>query len=405
MYLRFIFLIIFFSVGRIIAQELPEEEIQANINTYFDNFDVNIIYPTVSAVKNFGSSTSVNARILVDVISAASTRCHFDSVYSFMNLKNNIVNKSGKVDAFTSATKMVKDGGHGGGDNTPDELRGEFVFGITQFFDEISVSVNNIYSQEHDYSSETVSGSVNIPMAKKNTILKVGVIKSWDKNFPKSRLWTGKKDVITANATLSQIFTQNFHGQFEFSYSNLSGYLSDPYQIVQVWHENNTRLDSVSFYEPISPDKRNRYALGIRGLYGLDENSSITLGYRYYADDWKVQSHTISTLYQRQVYDDNILYGIGWRIYFQLKADFYKETYYTVEQYMTVDPKLKDLYSNELQFKITLNGKIVPLIYNEKYEVNGNLNIYQRTTTTSDWFSRKKTLYAYLFSFGFRYLL
>ena len=130
------------------SQELPPDELQMNLNGYFDNFRVQIVYPDISIKKSIGEFTSLNARYLVDVISAASMKSHFDNVFSFESEKRGI-------DAYSSATP--KD--HGGGDDYPDEMRHEIGAGITQIIGEWTLSLNNIYSFENDYSSETIAFS------------------------------------------------------------------------------------------------------------------------------------------------------------------------------------------------------------------------------------------------------
>ena len=56
------------------AQELPEEELQVNISSYFDNFNVNVVYPDVSVKKSLSETTGINGRFLVDVMSCASMK-------------------------------------------------------------------------------------------------------------------------------------------------------------------------------------------------------------------------------------------------------------------------------------------------------------------------------------------
>ncbi|TAL70895.1 MAG: DUF3570 domain-containing protein [Bacteroidetes bacterium] len=392
LFIKLLLFVIFivFQYSMLIAQQLPANEIQVDFNSYFDNYGVEIIYPEVSFSKSVSENTSINGRVLVDVITTASMKSHFDSVYSFANTSKGL-------DAFTSASKRT----HGGSDNNPDELRGEFGIGVVQLFDEVNVSLTNLYSIEHDYSSETIAGSISVPMAKKNTTIQLGLVKSWDKIFPQTRTWIEDKSVISSTLTLSQIFSTGFIGQIELFYSNLSGFLSDPYQVVTV-----VNFDSAFFqkYENIYPDYRNRGAAGLRTIIRLNDVSSLQLAYRYYLDDWEVKSHTISALYEHLFFDEKLLFGAGIRSYFQTKAKFFKAEYNKLEEYMSVDPKLNGMISNELEFNFSLNGSLIPIIENEKLEFNGRFNFYIRKTDSPDWHSRYDVLYAYLMSAGFRFL-
>ncbi len=373
-----------------LAQELPQDELQVNINSYFDNFGVNVIYPEVSVQKAVSNTTSLSGRILTDVITAASMKCHFDSVYSFENIKQGI-------DAYTSASKRTA----GGADNTPDEFRGEFGLGLTQMFGDVSLALNNLYSIEHDYSSETITGSLAVPFAKKNTILQLGIVKSWDKNFPQTRIWTAKKNALSSSLTLTQILGTGFIAQMELFYSYLNGFLSDPYQVVTIY---NVDSNFVRLYETIEPSTRNRGAAGIRGIYRLSDLSSLELGYRYYTDDWNVKSHTLSGKYQRLFHNNQIILGLSDRVYFQTKAFFFKDIYSVEEPYMTVDPKLNGVFSNEIELNLTMNGDLLPMINDDKAEMSARFQFYIRRTDSPDWFSRFNILYSYLLSIGFRYL-
>lgn len=387
------------------AQELAPDEVQINFNSYFDNARVSIVYPDVYVNKSLGEKTTINGRYLVDVISSASMRSHFDRVYSTQASKVGI-------DAYTSASKRT----NGGGDDTPDEMRHEFSFGINHIFGDFTVSLNNIYSTEHDYTSETIAASISMPFAKKNTIVNLGLVRSFDKSSPETRSWTADKDVWSVNMSLSQIVSLDFIAQAELFYSNLSGFLSDPYQVVKVLDTTNMKL---AMYEPVSPDTRNRYAVGLKGLYRVSENSSAELGYRYYTDDWSINSHTINAKYNRMMSDDKIVMSVGYRFYTQSAADFYKPTYYAgvdasttvvggneivTTNYMTVDTKLDKLNTNEVSMRWTFNGELVPMIRNEKMELSTQFQYFIRTSEHPDWHSGYKTLYAYLFSIGFRYL-
>lgn len=391
--IRFTFLcilILLFKITEGKSQELPHDEIQVDFNSYFDNFGVSIIYPEVSFSKSISEGTSINGRVLVDVITTASMKSHFDSVYSFVNSKQGI-------DAFTSASKR----NHGGSDNYPDELRGEFGIGLVQLIDEATISITNLYSIEHDYSSETIAGSFSIPFAKKNTTVQLGLVKSWDKIFPQTRNWTTDKSVISTTLTLTQIFSTDFIAQLEFFYSNSEGFLSDPYQVITVVNYDSSYLQK---FENIYPVYRNRAASGLRTVLRLSDISSLQLGYRYYIDDWDVKSHTISVLYQHQLFEDKLLLGAGIRTYIQGKAKFFKAEYKEPEEYMSVDPKLNGIFSNEFEFNLSLNGSLIPIIENEKLELNARVNFYIRKTDSPDWHSKYDKLYALLMSIGFRFL-
>jgi hypothetical protein len=380
------------------AQELPEEELQVNISSYFDNFNVNVVYPDISVKKSLSETTGINGRFLVDVMSCASMRSIFKNVYSTQHVKT----YNNDIDAYTSATKNL----NGGGDNDPDDYRLEGTFGITHILGDWTLSLTNIYSYEKDYTSNTLIGKVSMPFAKKNTIVDVGLIRSWDKISPQVKHWTADKDVISCDVSITQILGKNLLSQLNLSYSNAQGFLAEPYQVVKIFdfqHEDPAYSRTVQYYEPISPEHRNRVAAGLRTIYGLSEVSSITMGYRIYRDDWEIMSHTLSALYQRSFSDDKIIMGLGFRYYTQSSAYFYKKHYDTVYSYMTVDSKMKEMYTNDIHFNINVAGDKMPLIDNEDINFISSIRFYWRHTDSPDWHSGLYDLYAYMFSIGFKY--
>lgn len=365
------------------AQDAPADEVQVNLNSYFDNFNVKIYYPTLSLTKRFSDSTSVTARYLVDVISAASMRSHFD------------------VDGVTSATQ--KD--DGGGDDKPDEIRHEFSLGVTDIMrrgllPNGSLSVNAIYSREHDYSSFTLAAMFSHLMAKKNTTLQAGVVRSWDRVFPQIRDWRASKDVLSLSLGLTQILSPRMISQLLFSYNESEGLLHDPYQVVQVIDG-----DQVLTLEPVHPESRIRRAVGARLNYKLDRASVLNGALRYYWDSWQITSWTASLQYQRQL-SAAVTVGAGLRRYTQTAAYFFAERYDTPAPYMTVDTKLDANVSNDYEIKLSLNGghwRTVPVLADPNLQLNMQLNFYHRRSATPDWHSRARDLYAYIFTFGIRY--
>lgn len=351
---------------------LPDDELQVNANFYGDNGITIIGYPSISVSKKIMSSTSLNAKYLIDGISSATMKSRFD------------------IDGISSATTMSS----GGGDDVPDEVRHEFVTGVTQLIADATFSVNSIYSIEHDYESTSLILSSSIPFNQENTVLTAGYTGSWDESFPQIREWTKKKRVNSYSLGLSQILSKTMVGQIDASISENYGFQSDPYQVVQIISNDN-----IQFLENTHPNERWRYAIGAKTIFMVENDASLQLGYRYYYDTWEVHSHTLSLLYQFRTDNESWLHGFGLRSYYQTNAYFYKEFYDGQEEFRTVDSKLKELYSNELQYKATY----YPDVENKSFSYNGHFNIYQRKTATRDWITRNKDLYAVIFGVGLRW--
>ena len=363
------------------GQEVPADELQVNLNGYFDNFRVTVVYPTVSLTKQVRETTSLTGRYLVDVISAASMKSRFD------------------VDGVTSATSRR----HGGGEGGLDEVRHEVGLGVTQLLSKATVSVNGIYSTEHDYTSRTLAAQLAYPFARQNTTLRLGIVRSWDQVFPQTRSWTEDKRIFTLSGGLTQVLGKRLIAQLDVSYAENTGLLSDPYQVVTI-----LQGEAVSTFEPVHPDRRRRKAAGLRANYRLTPRWVLHLGYRYYWDDWDVRSHTMSTRFQHR-FPADIRVSLGTRTYLQSKAFFFEADYSAPVPLMAVDSKLDQGYSAELQVNAVFGpsslGRVplLKLFANEKVELNLSFNAYLRHTASPDWHSRFRNLYAYIVSIGYRY--
>jgi hypothetical protein len=401
--LRKIILSIFLLSVSLIGQETPDNELQVNFNGYFDNFNVHILYPSLSLKKKIGPSTSFNGRYLVDAITAASMRSRFgvDGVTSATSPNGIGPQPGGGIDGVTSATSRT---GGSQPENTFDEVRHEMGAGLTQTLGKGSASINGLVSTEHDYSSRTLAGQISYPFAKKNTVFQFGAVRSWDRVFPDTRTWTRNKDVISLSGGFTQILSTRAIAQVDASYTVNKVFLSDPYQPVRIIQGSKFKT-----YESSVPDRRVRNAVGTRFNFKLTSMSSLQLGYRYYRDDWDVRSHTLQATVRRHFMDKSLTMGFGLRHYIQSRASFFKPDYAAPEAYMTVDSKLNSCVSNELlleaeiQSSLLKNVPLVNLLSRDDAAFLANLNFYHRRTPTPDWFSRYTDLYAYIISLGWRY--
>lgn len=406
-----IFLIAFiFALETVEGQELPEDEVQVNFNGYFDNADVNIVYPSITMGKKVGENTSVRALYQIDVVSAASMKSSFENVkrspFSVDGISSASA-KNTKPDAVSSASKLSPSL------LSPDDVRHEFVAGVNQVFGYTTVSLNGIYSTEHDYDSKTIALSVSQPFNQKNTTVQLGFVRSWDNITPdiqqmRASSWEKNKNVYSISSGITQVLNPSLIAQLNLSYSNYSGFLSDPYQVVRVVSGN-----TVNLYNDFHPDNRQRKAVGMRLNYSLFEQTSLQFGYRYYWDDWDISSHTFSIYVQQYFADRAITLGLGVRRYGQTSAYFFKPTYdmawINSGKYFTVDSRLNSGYSYEYELSLKFSGSLfmnTPVIgyvfANERSQLILGMNFYQRHIDSPDWFIGYTNLYAYIFTLGFR---
>lgn len=367
--------------GAASAQTLPEDELQIAFSGYFDNFHVDVLYPSVSLTRRISGSTSLSARYLVDLISAASMRSQF------------------VVEGVTSATAR----GHGGTERSPDEVRHEVAFGVTRVIGNGTWAANVLYGTEHDYTSATLAVAATRSFADRNTEVQVGVVRSWDDVHPRTRSWSRDKNVSTVNAGLTQVLTRRLLGQVDFTYSDLDGFLSDPYQVVAVIIPDQ---ENAVLLETRHPDRRIRRSVALRTSYRIGNASSLQAGYRYYWDSWDVTSNTYSGLYQQHLLDRRMTLGLGVRSYVQTDASFSRPLYVTPEAFMTVDSRLDAGRSHEYELQLRMAGSLIPWLPGmpkDRTELITRLSYYRRRTAHVDWHSRRALLIALITSVGLRY--
>ena len=116
----------------------------------------------------------------------------------------------------------------------------------------------------------------------------------------------------------TQIVNRRFLFQLNYSFADVSGYLTDPFKILSVIDNSAVAQDYV--YES-RPESRTQHTLFAMGKYHL-ENSIVDASYRFLTDDWGITSHTID--FKWHLFSgDNSFWEPHIRFYQQSAADFY----------------------------------------------------------------------------------
>lgn len=360
------------------AQTKEEDELQININTYFDNFKVNVVYPNISYQKNLKNDLSIQTHYLADIVTAASMKSIF------------------KIDGVTSATPNIE----GGGDNTPDELRHEVGLGLSKQWGEFSFKINSTFSYEKDYTSLSFFPAASLNFAGRNTTISLSLQHSSDKISPQTRDFTNSKTVYGINFGLTQIFTPRLITQFDFSYQENYGFLQNGYQVVRYIDSNFSKRT----VDAVHPESRMRKSFGIRSNYALSRDLFLKGGYRYYFDTWDIKSNTYN-LEIAYNFSDQISGNIEYRGYDQTKAYFFEEVYTGGEEFKAVESALNSGFGNEGAVQFTFHGsETSPIIFltNRNLSLITRLGFYHMRYSSPDWHSGYRNLYAWLYSIGLR---
>ncbi len=204
-------------------------------------------------------------------------------------------------------------------------------------------------SFEYDYTHLGLNGSLSRDFNQRNTSVSAGLAvahDTWDPvggtpvpfapmlDVGDSGNKTGgdSKDVIDAVIGVTQVISRQLLVQLNYSFSNSTGYLTDPYKFLSL--VDATTGDTIprlptpgadgpshEFRFESRPDDRTKHSLFAQAKYYLG-GKVLDAAYRYMTDDWDIDSHTVDLrlrwpLGERGYVEPHL------RFYTQSEADFY----------------------------------------------------------------------------------
>jgi len=262
---------------------------------YNENEDrTNISAPSIMINKDIGTDYTINASFVVDVVSGAS-QTYYDASSGASALSRAL-----KTDA-----KNVK---YGNIEYDEQRVAGNLL--LTKRFenrDEISVGFSR--SSESDfYSTEASLDYMHWIDSSKNQSISFGIsyqINEILKHCDNLGLdgCSGASESMDATAINAQVgFSQNIdttsNAKIALFFSNDDGYLDNPYLNIIRNYDDKT----VDIVGEKRPDSKMAYGLSMKYAKAISDNTTLHLSYRYYSDDWGVDSHTI---------DSDIFYEYG----------------------------------------------------------------------------------------------
>jgi len=337
-----------------------EWEVDTSLLLYAETDRVSLAEPVIRARKDMGDDTFLSLKLVLDTLTGSSANGAIPT-----STAQTFTGPSGEGSYTTPANEVPLDPSF---HDTRVALSGEWerpmgkstraIFGLNA-------------SAEYDYQSIGVSATFNWDFNQKNSTLTAGVAYNADTvnpvggaPVPFSNMVVGdekdslggnqSKDVSDVILGWTQILGRKDLMQFNFVYGSESGYLSDPYKILTVVDgvtgdpiaDPNTRY----VYEH-RPDSRSRQAVFWRWSHMFTQDV-FRMSYRYYTDDWGVDSQTVDMHYRYEFGNAHYLEP-HFRYYQQSAADFYHtslvdgQTY----DYASADYRLADLTSTTIGLK------------------------------------------------------
>jgi Protein of unknown function (DUF3570) len=199
-------------------------------------------------------------------------------------------------------------------------------------------------SNEYDYFHTGLNGHYSIGLNERNTTLAFGLAFAADKVDPVggtpvplapmlppgaggNKLGDDSKTVTDALFGVTQVFGRATIGQFNYSFSLSSGYLTDPYKVLS--EIDPATGDPVAgpgipflYLFETRPDTRTKHSLFGQIKHRIGR-PVVDVSYRFMTDDWGVDSHTLELRWRQPI-------GSSWyvqphlRYYTQSAADFYR---------------------------------------------------------------------------------
>ena len=250
---------------------------------------------------------------------------------------------SASIDIRTAATKPIT------------ERRDQLDASVSYDLSDVSLGGGYYLSLEPDYTSHSASlwlreelGAGSATLEERLVVSYDDVGRAGDPGFSKPAWMIGGRVVYTQALdpeTILQGVAEVRHRQ---------GFQSSPYRFVGIGGDGICASTATWCVPEQHPSARTRVALVGRVRRSLSPDSSIGAGYRFYADDWAVLSHTAALQVAWQVSEVTML-TFRYRFYYQGAAGFYQRVYSQQPeqlQFVTRDRELSPTVSNRLAISL-----------------------------------------------------
>lgn len=247
------------------------------------------------------------------------------------------------VDAITSATKNAPPtppaaGEDDEGDSGNFSYRVPVSLSLTYDKDDDTLTAGGYYSYEDTYIGRTLFASYTRRMNLNNTALGIAFSKSFDYWIPDRQLPTDRRSERSLDLSATQLLSPKQSVQFTYSALRSDGFLAQP--------TDSLITDVFTVYSQY-PDKRKGNAYAVRFITLLNDPTSFHVYYRYYRDDWHIQSDTVNLELYRDI-SPAVVLGARYRYYRQGKAFFAKDLdlYTPSDPLIAVDYRMYAFQSN-----------------------------------------------------------
>ncbi|MBF0613749.1 MAG: DUF3570 domain-containing protein [Magnetococcales bacterium] len=321
---------------------------------------ISVNYSLLEIQKEIGTDHSVRATLSFDTISGG-TPIWVDAVSgasgsATAQADGRITVLQNWVDEETNETRTVEAGGN--------ISKNGFVYRNTQLEDERrainlrltrrtpdrdEITIGGNYSEESDFTSKegSLSYLYNLDASRNRSIT---LASSYQLNTAFHPLYATWKDfhVIQTQLGYTHTFSKYSLGQLNLFHSRQSGTLSNPYQTILRFYTTDGL-----FWRAVEMRPDTRTSSGISGtlVTKIFDDTALHSSYRFYSDDWKMDSHTLEWIAHTRLDEDWVISPML-RYYTQNQAFFHKSgasgDHFNDIEFGSVDQRLGDYHSTTL---------------------------------------------------------
>jgi hypothetical protein len=233
---------------------------------------------------------------------------------------------SGTLDAIAGATPNGQPAPAGSTEvplSTLHDRRKAWTADVARQFSRANFALGFGNSRESDYVSNGWSLNVLTDFNRKNTTLLTGIAGTDDDVKIYSQTEPAKKRSNDFIIGVTQLLDRRTTATVNFSWGRSSGYLSDPYKVVQKDIEVLPELFLTQTFRENRPTERSK---GI-ALFALNHSypelrGAVDASYRFYRDTFGTAAHTLDFAWLQRL-GGAVIVAPGVRLYRQSAADFY----------------------------------------------------------------------------------
>jgi Protein of unknown function (DUF3570) len=222
-----------------------------------------------------------------------------------------------------------------------------------------NVGLNASFSKEFDYTSFGIGASFNkksknnnrefgikaqayldkVSLVYPNELIPAATTSGASSSHGESRYPKTSRNTFSSSLSYSQVVNKNFQLMFLLDLVSQNGYLSLPFHRVY-FKDGSVHLENL-------PNTRFKIPVGLRANYFLGDKIILRTFYRYYKDDWGLNSHTIDLETAIKI---TPFFSVTpfYRFYNQTAIKYYAayKLHTAAEQYSTSNPDLSKFNSN-----------------------------------------------------------